>query len=230
MPNNKATIIAIDGLDCSFKETNCHKLMTYLNETLLPNKQTYLFSFPSYNETRGYFASNYLSGIYGPINSIDPTLASIFYLMDFYDTYHKNLDLFENPNNIIILDRWTLANKLYHPVKDLNKFTDILVDICYIESKFKLPEPDGKIFLNNLYDIPKQLRHEKNNGDIHESDDTYMELVYHYATNTAAQFDYNIIDCFDENNNISSRDEIFNKILDFLRKDEKVIFKDVIFK
>lgn len=218
-------LIVIDGLDCSFKETNTKFLKNEIDRIYNSDNFTKLYSFPSYGKESAIFVERYLYKKYGSIDDIDPRVISSFYLMDFYDTYMMDKEkVFDDPNKIIIMDRYTLANKLYQCGRLFNptikkKFIEWLIAF---EETMRLPEPDIKIFIDVPYEISKEIRLKKNNGDLHESSEDFMYSVYKDAKTIAIGFDYKIIDAYDyENNRIYNKEKLGSKICDYVFEEAK---------
>lgn len=212
----KTKFIAIDGLDCCFKETNTKMLRDYLLEK---GYKVELVSFPRYGTPTGYYPSQYLKGVYGdkPEN-VNPYSASLFYLLDFYDFLHNKSNKYIYDNDIVIFDRFTLANKLYHSAKFKNEefkveFLDWLTDTEHKIGLIWDADISAKIFLHSgSYEKSRELLNKRSSLDLHESADDYMKRVYDSSCKIAELNNYTIIDIIDEQGQPKSKDEIFENI------------------
>ena len=109
--NKKGHVIAFEGLDCSFKETNAIALLEHIKEKY--NNKVDLVSFPRYGDRAGYFACEYLAGNYGPQDELTGTAISSFYMIDMFDYMEKTgRDLIDN-GGIVIIDRCWFSNLYY---------------------------------------------------------------------------------------------------------------------
>ena len=188
---NKGKIIVFEGLDCSFKETNSFKLYQYLKNLGL---KTYWKSFPCYEDESSYFVRQYLKGIYGKTEDINPIIGSSFYMIDQYHVWKTELKELYNDGYIIILDRFWTSN-LYHQVskikesdyngervdyiKDASNIVEKIIDLATID--YKLPIPDLVLYMKvDLYNIIRLLKEKNKNktGDLHEDNFEYLQNVY----------------------------------------------------
>ena len=192
-------IICLEGLDCSFKETQTKMLTERLKE-LYPDKQIVAFSFPNYEKESCYFVKEYLAGNYGDIEDTSYITSALFYALDRFDTYHKEIkDLYES-GAIIFLDRYTFSNVYYqlakhdimkelyliHTNKVTNRkqnvygdYTKLLMNqLLHVEfGDLKLPIPDVVFFLNTNSALSYKLASSKDNADINEKSLEYQKRV-----------------------------------------------------
>lgn len=224
-------IIVFEGLDYSFKETNSKKLFQYIKENI--TEKVILLSFPNYESDSSYFVKRYLNGDYG--NDVDEYKASIFYLVDRYDTIMKeNINQLVEEGYIIILDRYTGSNLIFQSAKiDINssnelesnvkkmKFIKWVKDMEY--NIFNLPKENVVIYMNMPLEVSYELmkqRKLKNNeeNDIHEDNRRFLEIVENNALSIANSNLWNIVNCTDNELNIKDENTIFNEVLDVIKK------------
>lgn len=224
-------IIVFEGLDYSFKETNSKKLFQYIKENI--TEKVILLSFPNYESDSSYFVKRYLNGDYG--NDVDEYKASIFYLVDRYDTIIKeNINQLVEEGYIIILDRYTGSNLIFQTAKiDKNssneiesnvkkmKFIKWVKDMEY--NIFNLPKENVVIYMNMPLEVSYELmkqRKLKNNedNDIHEDNRKFLEIVENNALSIANSNLWNIVNCTDNELNIKDENTIFNEVLDIVKK------------
>lgn len=209
-------IITIEGTDGSGKATQSKMLFEYLTSL---GKKCKLMSFPNYGSEAGRLVQMYLGGEFGAdANCLNAYQASSIFAVDRLFAMKKiNVDEFD----YIILDRYTPSNMIHQACKiensiERDKCLNWLFDFEY--NKLELPKPDKVVFLNMPIDVSLKLaagRKTLKNGqkqDIHENNQAYMHHAYDCAKYVAKKYDWNIIDCCD-NNKVLSVEEIHNKIL-----------------
>lgn len=186
-------IIAMEGLDCCFKETNSKFLKEYLKNK---GYTVILKHFPRYENPGGIFAKKYLQGRYNIEKSDSKNetdkynklhLVGSFYMMDMYDWYTTfcNTYGFKNKKTILIFDRWFYST-MYYLTKDINlseKFKERIgyADIIFkdAESIFNLPKADILIKMNNndINQIEIISKKRKAPQDIYEKDKFFLNEV-----------------------------------------------------
>lgn len=172
-------IIAFEGLDCSFKETNARNLVLGL-ENKLSEKYGDAFdfefvSFPRYRSLAAYHVSNYLHDEFSDffdtpiVNETEYSkrleLVTNFYGMDmfdwYYNKYRKNRDMLRrHTNRVVVMDRW-FYSMMYYLIPDINNHfkENIVKRMAYanfvyskFKSVFKLPDADIVFKMNNSID------------------------------------------------------------------------------
>ena len=215
----KGILIVFEGLDYSFKETNCKKLYEYIKST---TDKVELLSFPNYDSQSSIFVKNYLSGKYGKSSEVDPYQSSIFYAMDRYDTI-CGLNIKEKLEDgyIIIMDRYIGSNLIFQSTK----FNDDNMANNYIQSMsdfeyhvLGLPKEDIVIYMNMPIDISYELMKERKlksgeDTDGHEDNYEFMKKVEENAKKIIDKLGYTVVDCVNKDNTIRTKEEIFNNIL-----------------
>lgn len=227
-----AKLIAFEGLDCSFKETNSVTLLRYL-ESL--GHEAYLYAFPRYGEKSVYFVDQFLKGGYNLQNNTDlnPYSISLFYALDRFDKWEKEIKpIYESRNDaIIILDRWTMSNMFFQSARSTSLNPGNLDPVSFVHvienSVLKLPVEDLTIFMDVPYDLSREIlanRHkETKTTDTNESNNEFMKAVYDnspkvidYINEQAWGANIHTVDCAmrtdDEEVVLKSKREIFNQV------------------
>lgn len=233
---NKETIegkvIVFEGLDCSFKETNAKALCKHIKEEL-NHEKVIMLSFPTYDDS-SYFIKNYLDGAYGKSSDVDPYVAGLMYSIDRCHTMKTlNIQAKIDEGYTIIIDRYVYSNIIFQVPKFFTEEENnpMLKSIGYIEymlnlefEKLKLPKQDLVIYLDMPVDISSVMMKERGskNGlkeDGHESNTKFMKKVENVGnTMLKSMLKCDIVSCVDENNNVKSKEDMFNDILKVIDK------------
>ena len=240
----RGQIIAFEGLDHSFKETNFKQLVEYLRSNFSKECERGLItaSFPRYGLSACYMVEQFLEN---RINSIRfracySDAVCSFYSMDrlhFWNQFHMfdnikltYMDLIRLPFSCFIFDRYSLSNAIYNP--DNGEYIT-KKDILKEKEKFGNPLPtilvwfrmrDRKTYLNILSD--------KSGKDFNESDVSFMASVW---DRTESLINSNIlqecgistviIECLDKDGHIRTREDIFNDVLNGIN--EAINFREI---
>lgn len=218
-------LIIIEGrTDGAGKETQTKKLYERL---LSEGYNVRKITFPNYGTPGCAAVESYLNGDLG-INpdDINPFAVSAMFANDRFFSFVQDWGKFYREGGIIISDRYTTSNMLHQSCKitdmdEKNYYLDWLYDLEFV--KYKLPEPDMVVFLDvPLEQSTKLMRDRKNkiNGeeskDIHESDLNYLKSCSDNADYIAKKYNWNRIDCI-ENNNMKSiediHEDIYNQVI-----------------
>jgi dTMP kinase len=176
--------IAIEGGDGSGKGTQAELLRKHYVETL--GKHVLKISFPQYDKGSAYFVKKYLNGEYGTsADDVSPRLASLFYALDRFDAKPEIISHINDPNGIIIADRYVASNMAHQGTKydnpiDRRSYYDWEMDtefgICGI------PRPDKNIVLLVPTSLAQQNVDKKDTRsytdqkrDIHEADASHLD-------------------------------------------------------
>lgn len=202
-------IIVIEGTDGSGKQTQAK----YLKERLeKEGYEVYSTSFPNYDSDSSAAVRMYLNGeIRKDANEISAKAASIFYAVDRYITYKKEMEqVYKEGKKVIVLDRWVASNIIHQGAKlmetegsktlQLEKFVAWLNGIEYYD--FEVPKADMTIYLNVPIEYTIKLREARANKitggekqDIHESDNTHLINASTAGLIAADEFCWNVIEC-----------------------------------
>ena len=209
-------LIVIEGSDGCGKQTQSTLLAKRLGEL---GKSVQRVSYPNYQSITGGWVRHYLNGGFGDhAPSVNPYAASALFGLDrFYDKENLAADY-------IIADRYAQSNLIYQGAKivpsDRKEFWDWAEDFEY--NKLGIPRADIVLFLDIPPKISKALRENReekfSGGDIHESDEIYLERCYAVCKELAEYYNWHQISCIEENGDLMSPDVINDKIYDLIKE------------
>lgn len=206
--NLKGNIIVIEGTDGSGKATQTAKLRERLENE---GYEVYSTSFPNYQSDSSAAVKMYLGGqIKENANDVSAKAASMFYAVDRYITYKKELEAVINKGDkVILFDRWVASNIIHQGAKLMNegqadeKLKEFIEWLNKIEHEdFGVPKATKTIFLNVPVEYTIKLRENRLNKitggekqDIHESDTTHLKNASKSALMAAGMLGWNVIEC-----------------------------------
>lgn len=229
MPNH--TIIAFEGLDCSFKETNYKSFISHLRDMRDPSGFSIITqSFPRYKHPACYGVERWLGNNYDrDVLKQHPMAVDSFYSMDRFDYwYHKSndgdiltdyrwIDIVNgkhatNRFTYFVFDRYNLSNTIYNPIYpgvDIRDFT-------FDSDIFAIPNPDIIVWMRmRSFDVLCELLAKKKDKDANEVDIEFLRSVWERSESIIKSNIFDklgikliVVDCLDEDLNIKSRDEI----------------------
>lgn len=223
----KGKLIAIEGTDCSGKQTQTELLIKRMRNE---GKHVQNFSFPNYNSPTGkiiggpYLGKQQIGPCYfeeGSV-SVDPKVASLYYAADRKYNIDKINLLLENGYNVI-LDRYIYSNMAHQGGKilDKNQRNEMYNWLDKLEfDLMDLPKPDITIFLHmplEVATILKQNReepadgHEKSKEHLKNAETAYLEL--------AERYNFKTIECA-KNGKPKTIEEINDEIYNILNNDK----------
>lgn len=190
----KGTLIVLEGIDGSGKETQASLLEKKLKEK---GRKVMHISFPDYESPSSALVKMYLKGDFGKIpEDVNPYAASLFYAVDRFASYRMKWKDFYQNGGIIIADRYTTSNMVHQMTKyeDKKARKDFLSWLEKTEyEELELPVPDLVILLDIPLRVSENLVKERarqgGSMDIHEQHldylrkchDAYQELVNLYG-------------------------------------------------
>ncbi len=212
-----STLIAIDGLDGSGKNTQATLLV---NRLKIEGYAVRSLSFPMYDSESSALVKMYLDGKLGSRPSdTNAYAASTFFACDRYASYKSDWKQdYDKLDKIIVANRYTSANAVHQlskmPRADWDSFLDWLWDFEFI--KLGLPAPDVVIYLELLPEQSLALVKSRSGEtgqkmDIHEKDADFIRRSYEAAQFAAEKLGWVKIKCYDDNG-ILSRSAISNLI------------------
>lgn len=236
--NNKLhPLIAIEGTDCSGKQTQSEMLIKRLAEVgVNATKRQY----PNYESPTGYVVGACYLGkphmgkcIFpeGTTN-VDPIVASGYYAIDRYsDKYALTKEL---TNNVVVLDRYVESNIAYQAglVSDKKERAKIFNYITKLEYGLnKLNKPDVRILIYMPYDYATLLK--KNREELPdglEQSEQRLKLAEVAYLEMAKKMKFKKIDCIKQNadrtnpkiTDIKSREEINDEIFAYVKTKLKI--------
>lgn len=190
----KGTLIVLEGIDGSGKETQASLLEKKLKEK---GREVMHISFPDYESPSSALVKMYLKGDFGKNpEDVNPYAASLFYAVDRFASYRMKWKDFYQKGGIIIADRYTTSNMVHQMTKyeDKKARKDFLSWLEKTEyEELELPVPDLVILLDIPLRVSENLVKERarqgGSMDIHEQHldylrkchDAYQELVSLYG-------------------------------------------------
>lgn len=190
----KGTLIVLEGIDGSGKETQASLLEKKLKEK---GREVMHISFPDYESPSSALVKMYLKGDFGKNpEDVNPYAASLFYAVDRFASYRMKWKDFYQKGGIIIADRYTTSNMVHQMTKyeDKKARKDFLAWLEKTEyEELELPVPDLVILLDIPLAVSENLVKERarqgGSMDIHEQHldylrkchDAYQELVNLYG-------------------------------------------------
>ena len=173
-----ATLIALDGLDGSGKNTQTNMLVDRLK---IDGYSVRRLSFPMYESDSSAPVRMYLDGRLGQRPSdTNAYAASTFFAVDRYASYKADWkNDYDKVGKVVVANRYTSANAVHQlsklPQNEWNGFLDWLWDFEFI--KLGIPVPDVVLYL----ELPPELSLELVN---HRSDETGQKRIYTKRTPT----------------------------------------------
>lgn len=190
----KGTLIVLEGIDGSGKETQASLLEKKLKEK---GREVMHISFPDYKSPSSALVKMYLKGDFGKNpEDVNPYATSLFYAVDRFASYRMKWKDFYQKGGIIIADRYTTSNMVHQMTKyeDKKARKDFLSWLERTEyEELELPVPDLVILLDIPLKVSENLVKERarqgGSMDIHEQHldylrkchDAYQELVNLYG-------------------------------------------------
>jgi len=232
--NLNGKIIVIEGTDGSGKQTQ-----TAILRKRLENEGYKVFStsFPNYPSDSSAAVRMYLNGeIKQDASEVSAKAASVFYAVDRYITYKKEIEeVYKDGKHVILFDRWVSSNIIHQGAKllssieqndseeyELKKFISWLEFLEY--SDLQIPRANITFYLNVPIDYTIKLRENRANKitggekqDIHESNIDYLKLASKAGMMAATSLNWNIVECV-QNDKMRSIEEISNEIWDKIQK------------
>lgn len=226
--NKRARLIVIDGGDGCGKNTQTLKLVERLEKE---GKNVKYLTFPDYNKNTSIFVKKYLNGDFGSREEVKPQVASLFFALDRYATINEWKFIFEDPEMIVICDRYVTSNMLYQMVRYKNNDQQ-LAFLRWLETTeydlLDLPAPDITLFLTLPLSVRKEMLETRtgktggNTGDIHEKDLDYLRQIDDAQYKLVNKFNMIGIDCSTEDNKVKTIEEIHEIIYNTLKEKDMI--------
>lgn len=194
------SLIVIEGLDGSGKNTQAKLLTKFLNES---GRRAEMLSFPEYESDSSALVRMYLSGKFGTNpDAVNPYAASAFYAVDRIASYLARWKAAYADGMFFVADRYTTSNILFQltklPETEWAGFIAWVEDLEY--DKFGLPKPDKVIYLDVQPATSKELlerryHDDETKKDIHERDLAFLARCRAGAGYIVAEHNWTVIDC-----------------------------------
>ncbi len=231
-------IIAFEGLDCSFKETNYIKFINRISSDM-PDQDIITASFPRYQEDSSIFLKKWLNNEYDrELLSKKPLAINSCYALD-------RLDFWMGKNNIFrrsmmnyrdrfcfIFDRYSYSNSIYNPMYP-NQMPNIN-DFKFDNDTFGIPYPDIVVWMRmKNFGVLLDLISQKKDKDKNELDTAFLEMVWnrseymikHNWFEEDLPTSFITIDCLNDYDMIKSRDliasEVYKQVINTAEKIKK---------
>lgn len=222
-------IIAFEGLDCSFKETNCKAFSNYARNVINTGGSVFTESFPRYENEASIFVRKWLDGKSfdrGFLKKHNMAVDS-FYSLDrlsyWYDKSEHNgysiMDIMSKNHNTFytfIFDRYNISNTIFNPI-----YTGVDIrDFTYDRDVYGIPLPDTVVWMRmKSFDVLKHLISEKSNKDANETDIDFLYKIWSRSEEMIKSDIFEqlgiklvVVDCLNDDLTIKTKDEIFNFI------------------
>ena len=215
-------LIVIEGVSDGVGKTT--QVRELYNKLVKEGKEVVYHHFPSYGSVGASMVEEYLKGNLGKREDVGVYAISSFFAMDRFYAYHKELKKTLDEDKIVLLDRYTTSNLIYQGSlferEKEEEFLDYITDYEY--NKLGLRKPDLVIFLKLDKSFVTTLRKNRDNegveGDINESDNTFLDKVYDNSLYVADKYNFKVIEC-SSNEVLRSIDDISKEVYDIVRKE-----------
>lgn len=216
-----ATLIALDGLDGSGKNTQTNMLVDRLK---IDGYSVRRLSFPMYESDSSAPVRMYLDGRLGQRPSdTNAYAASTFFAVDRYASYKADWkNDYDKVGKVVVANRYTSANAVHQlsklPQNEWSGFLDWLWDFEFI--KLGIPVPDVVLYLELPPELSLELVNHRSDEtgqrkDIHEKDADYMRRCYDAAQFACEKLGWEKIKCYNEQG-VRPRELIFHDIMDVI--------------
>lgn len=218
------TIIAFEGLDCSFKETNYKEfLMKLRSMRLKPGFNIYSESFPRYGNWACKPVEKWLDGSLdrNVLKAYPKAVDSLYSIDRFAYWYEANedgnrrIDRLNDTSafNYFVFDRYNLSNTIYNPIHPGEVHIE---DFVFDRDNFAIPNPDVIVWMRmRSFDVLLDLLYKKKNKDQNELDIEFLrgvwersEQVIHSTIFKHLGIKLVVVDCLNEDNTIKPRHEL----------------------
>jgi dTMP kinase len=199
---------------------------------LKENKKVKKMDFPQYkNNFFGRLLRECLDGKFGDFIAVNPKIASVLYAADRWES-SDNIRKWLNEGYTIISDRYVSSNQIHQggKIKNDKDRVDFMKWLDEMEFKiFKIPKPDGIIFLDVPIEITEKLikgrakeiakkTAKKVYRDLADKNKNYLEnsrvSALKIVKNNNAWYGINCV----KDNSIMSIEEIHGKVYDLFNK------------
>lgn len=215
-------LIVFEGTDGSGKSTQ-FALLTKRLENEGTDFRTIVF--PQYSEESSALIRMYLGGEFGKSPAdVNAYVASTFYAVDRYASFHKAWGEYYKQGGLIVSDRYTTSNAVHQACKEApaerREFFRWLYELEY--EHMELPKPDLVIYLDVPTEITGKLLRKRENAthttaDIHEQNMDYLRNCRQAGTEAAQYYGWTVIDCA-KSGEMRSIEDIHEEIYGLVQK------------
>lgn len=215
-------LIAIEGTDCSGKETQSNLLFNKLSKEFDIIKAT----FPNYDSPTGkivggaYLGKEHISKCLfseGATN-VDPKVASLYYAADRLYNINQIKEALNN-NYIVLLDRYVESNMAHQGGKifDSNERNEMYEWLEKLEyDLLQLPRPDLTIFLYMPYEYALELKKNRTELDQHELSKEHLINAEKAYLELAKKYNFKLINCV-RDGKIRTKEDIHEEVYDIVK-------------
>ena len=217
------TLIALDGLDGSGKETQTRLLEQALREKGIPCRTV---SFPTYDSEMSAAVNLYLQGRFGEDpNAVNGYAASAFYAVDRFCSYHLDWQKDYEAGTVILANRYTTANAVHQlsklPPEEYDGFLHWLFDFEY--GKLGLPAPDLVLYLCVPPAVSASLIRSRasetgRQTDIHEKSPSHLQDSYRSALYASEKLGWTTVHCAGAGETLRTREDIHSEVLGYVEQ------------
>ncbi len=215
----KGKLIAIEGTDCSGKETQANLLVKKLQAMGLKAIQV---GFPMYDTPTGRIVGGPFQGTTDICESwfpegstkVDPKISCLFYATDRKYNFPK-IQKYLEEGYYVILDRYVSSNMAHQGSKIENKDERFYFYRWIDKLEYwllELPKADITFYLHMPYRFTKELMKKREISDDCEKDDDYLIRSEETYIELSQLYHWNTISCV-EDEKIRSIEEINTEIL-----------------
>lgn len=220
----------IEGLDGSGKSTQIKLLKSYLEDKQIPYRYLH---FPRTDApVYGGLIARFLRGELGKISEVNPYLVALLYAGDRMDAA-RQIKQWMNEGFFVLVDRFVISNIAFQcaKLKEAEERENLKKWILDLEYNYnQLPVPGLNLFLDVPFNFTRSQLSSRRDGsdrdylngasDIHESDIEFQQEVRDVYLSLAAEENYSILRCYDDEGKILLPEQIFEKIIKILFQHE----------
>jgi dTMP kinase len=225
----RGNFIVIEGLDGCGKSTQLSLLREYIESQ---GRRCEYIHFPMVDQgVYGKLIAEFLRGEYGSLETVHPKLVALLFANDRLEHVEK-IRQWIAEGAVVLADRYVYSNVAYQCAKlsdsvEKQQLKEWILDFEFFHNK--LPEPEFSFFLNVPFEaVEKTLTQErtgeereylKGKEDIHENALDFQKSVYQEYIGLL-ESEKRIVDirCFDEQNRFLSKEEIHQKIVNYMMR------------
>src|SRR5258705_9071677 len=216
---NRGTLIAVEGIDGSGKQTQVRVLARELESR---GYQVLSTGFPQYDSWFGKMVGQFLNGDLGPLNSVDPHFTALLYAGDRFECKQPLVSALEN-GGVVLADRYVASNLAHQTARAApEKRAEFRAWIEHLEYNiYGLPKEDLVLYLRlppreaqTLIAKKSARAYTDSAHDILESNIRHLQAAADMYDELARAVNWKTIECFDAAKQvIRPADEISAEVL-----------------
>jgi dTMP kinase len=199
---NRGTLIAVEGIDGSGKQTQVRLLARELESR---GYQVLSTSFPQYGSWFGKMVGQFLNGDLGPLNSVDPHFTALLYAGDRFECKRPIVTALEN-GGVVLADRYVASNLAHQAARAApEKRAEFRAWIEHLEYNiYGLPKEDLVLYLRlppreaqTLIAKKSARAYTDSAHDILESNIRHLQAAADMYDQLARAVNWKTVECFD---------------------------------